>query len=54
MIIYLHLIQNLHFCVRLEFFFKRAVRAVVHTFKTIRNVSITGHKGRKFSLLTLM
>ena len=54
MIIYMHLLQNLHFCVRLVFFLKRAIRAVVHTFKTIRNVSITGHKDRKFSMLTLI
>ena len=38
----------------LYFSLKRAIRAVVHTFKTIRNVSITGHKDRKFSLLTLI
>ena len=50
----MHLLQNLHFCVRLEFFLKRAIRGVFHTFKTIRNVSITGHKGRKFSLLTFI
>ena len=36
------------------FFLKREIRAVVHAFKTIRNVSITGHKGRLFSLFTLI
>ena len=38
----------------LYFSLKRAIRAVVHTFKTIRSVRITGHKDRKFSLLTLI